>query len=128
LRTNVIEWSGMVPTIPIPVADVHDIGDNGVSARNRADQSPFSRSQTRACLAVGDPENKTATEYAQTLQTVTTATLLFIDLWRLLPHVPHPADPDQFTQWRVAVQEQALKLAPGPAYGFRSSPAGIADS
>jgi hypothetical protein len=39
LRTNVIEWSGMLPTMPIPFADVPDIGANGVSARNRADPS-----------------------------------------------------------------------------------------
>ena len=32
LRTNVIEWSGMVPTMPIPFADVPDIGGNGVTA------------------------------------------------------------------------------------------------
>jgi hypothetical protein len=39
LRTNTIEWSGMVPTMPIPFADVPDIGDNGVPARDRTDPS-----------------------------------------------------------------------------------------
>jgi hypothetical protein len=39
VRTNVIEWSGMLPTMPIPFADVPDIGANGVSARNRTDPS-----------------------------------------------------------------------------------------
>jgi SnoaL-like domain len=39
LRTNVIEWSGMLPTMPIPFADVPDIGANGVSARDRTDPS-----------------------------------------------------------------------------------------
>jgi hypothetical protein len=39
LRTSVIEWSGMLPTMPIPFADVPDIGANGVSARDRTDPS-----------------------------------------------------------------------------------------
>jgi SnoaL-like domain len=39
LRTNVIEWSGTVPTMPIPFGDVPDIGGNGVSARDRSDPS-----------------------------------------------------------------------------------------
>jgi hypothetical protein len=39
VHTNVIEWSGMVPTMPIPFADVPDIGRNGVSARDRTDPS-----------------------------------------------------------------------------------------
>jgi SnoaL-like domain len=39
LHTNVIEWSGMVPTMPIPFADVPDIGDNGVPSRDRTDPS-----------------------------------------------------------------------------------------
>lgn len=78
-------------------------------------------------LAVGNLENLPAKERAQTLQTMTMAIVLFIDLWKLLPHVPKPADPDQFTRWRAEVRRQAVKLAPGPAYGFRSSPAGIVD-
>lgn len=39
LRTNVIEWSGMVPTMAIPFADVPDIAANGVSSRSSADPS-----------------------------------------------------------------------------------------
>jgi hypothetical protein len=39
LRTNVIEWSGMVPTMPIPFHDAPDIHLNGASARNSADPS-----------------------------------------------------------------------------------------
>jgi hypothetical protein len=39
LRTNVIEWSGVVPTVPIPFADVPDIADNGAPARDRTDPS-----------------------------------------------------------------------------------------
>ncbi|MDY6997240.1 MAG: nuclear transport factor 2 family protein [Actinomycetota bacterium] len=39
LRTNVIEWSGMVPTMPIPFADVPDIAVNGAPARDRSDPS-----------------------------------------------------------------------------------------
>jgi SnoaL-like domain len=39
LRTNAIEWSGMVPTMSIPFADIADINVNGVPARNRTDPS-----------------------------------------------------------------------------------------
>lgn len=39
LRTNVIEWSGLVPTMPIPFADVPDIYLNGAPARSQEDPS-----------------------------------------------------------------------------------------
>jgi hypothetical protein len=39
LRTNVIEWSGLIPTMPIPFADVPDIAANGAPARDRTDPS-----------------------------------------------------------------------------------------
>lgn len=39
LRTNVIEWSGMVPTMDIPFADVPDIHLNGAPARDTGDPS-----------------------------------------------------------------------------------------
>lgn len=39
VRTNVIEWSGMVPTMPIPFADVPDIDGNGAPSRDGADPS-----------------------------------------------------------------------------------------
>ncbi|AHH19072.1 SnoaL-like domain-containing protein [Nocardia nova SH22a] len=39
LRTNVIEWSGMAPTMPIPFADVPDIAVNGTSSRSADDPS-----------------------------------------------------------------------------------------
>ena len=39
LRTNAIEWSGMVPSTPIPLADVPDINGNGAPARSREDPS-----------------------------------------------------------------------------------------
>ena len=39
LRTNAIEWSGMVPTMGIPFADVPDIFANGAPARSKADPS-----------------------------------------------------------------------------------------
>lgn len=39
LRTNVIEWSGLVPTMAIPFADLPDIHLNGVSSRNKQDPS-----------------------------------------------------------------------------------------
>lgn len=39
LRTNVIEWSGLVPTMEIPFADVADIALNGSASRTREDIS-----------------------------------------------------------------------------------------
>jgi hypothetical protein len=39
LRTNAIEWSGMVPSMPLPFADVADIFDNGAPARSKDDPS-----------------------------------------------------------------------------------------
>lgn len=39
LRTNVIEWSGMLPTMDIPFTDVAGIELNGIAARSREDIS-----------------------------------------------------------------------------------------
>ena len=39
VRTNAIEWSGLVPTLPIPFADIPDIGLNGTATRSRKDIS-----------------------------------------------------------------------------------------
>jgi hypothetical protein len=39
VRTNVIEWSGMVPTMRLPFAEVPDIHGNGVPSRSNADPS-----------------------------------------------------------------------------------------
>jgi hypothetical protein len=39
LRTNAIEWSGLVPTLPIPFADVPGIDLNGVPSRSTEDPS-----------------------------------------------------------------------------------------
>ncbi|WP_019930693.1 nuclear transport factor 2 family protein [Nocardia sp. BMG111209] len=39
LRTNAIEWSGLVPTMPIPFADVPDIHVNGTPSRSTEDPS-----------------------------------------------------------------------------------------
>lgn len=39
LRTNAIEWSGILPTMDIPFADVPDIGDNGPATRGPEDIS-----------------------------------------------------------------------------------------
>jgi hypothetical protein len=39
LRTNAIEWSGLVPTLPIPFADVPGIHTNGVPSRDPSDPS-----------------------------------------------------------------------------------------
>lgn len=39
LRTNVIEWSGLVPTLPLPFADVPDLHENGRPSRSKSDPS-----------------------------------------------------------------------------------------
>jgi hypothetical protein len=39
MRSNVIEWSGIVPTMPLPFADVPGVHDNGAPGRNRTDPS-----------------------------------------------------------------------------------------
>jgi SnoaL-like domain len=39
LRTNAIEWSGMVPAMPIPFSDVPDINVNGMPSRSKDDPS-----------------------------------------------------------------------------------------
>ncbi|OLT38390.1 hypothetical protein BJF79_27075 [Actinomadura sp. CNU-125] len=39
LRTNVIEWSGTLPTMPLPFADVPDVHANGAPARGNDDPS-----------------------------------------------------------------------------------------
>jgi hypothetical protein len=39
LRTNAIEWSGMVPTLPIPFGDVSDLFVNGSPQRGKDDPS-----------------------------------------------------------------------------------------
>ncbi|MGI5219683.1 nuclear transport factor 2 family protein [Nocardia sp. CA-290969] len=39
LRTNAVEWSGTVPTMPIPFADIPDIHANGVPSRGPQDPS-----------------------------------------------------------------------------------------
>ncbi len=38
-RTNAIEWSGMVPSLPLPYADLADIHGNGAPSRSREDPS-----------------------------------------------------------------------------------------
>jgi hypothetical protein len=39
LRTNAVEWSGMLPTLPIPFADVPGIQLNGTPSRSKDDPS-----------------------------------------------------------------------------------------
>ena len=39
LRTNVIEWSCLQPSLPPPFGDVPEIGANGLSARGKSDPS-----------------------------------------------------------------------------------------
>jgi hypothetical protein len=38
-RTNAIEWAGLVPTLPLPFADVPDLHGNGTPSRSRDDPS-----------------------------------------------------------------------------------------
>jgi len=45
VRTNAIEWSGLVPTLPIPFADVPGIHLNGAPSRSNQDPS-YSRPLT----------------------------------------------------------------------------------
>jgi hypothetical protein len=39
LRTNAIEWSGLVSTVPVPYADLPDLHLNGVPSRSKEDPS-----------------------------------------------------------------------------------------
>jgi len=39
LRTNMIEWSGLVPTLPLPFGDIADLHANGAPARDKSDPS-----------------------------------------------------------------------------------------
>lgn len=39
LRCNAVEWSGMIPTMAVPFADVPDIHLNGIPARGKEDPS-----------------------------------------------------------------------------------------
>jgi SnoaL-like domain len=39
LRTNIIEWCTLPPTLPLPFGDVPDIAMNGVSSRSKEDPS-----------------------------------------------------------------------------------------
>jgi len=39
LRTNIIEWSGTLPSMTLPFLEVPDIDDNGRAARDRTDPS-----------------------------------------------------------------------------------------
>ena len=54
LRTNAIEWSGLVPTLPIPFADLPDIDVNGVASRSKDDpsyQRPLTNKRLRTSTA-----------------------------------------------------------------------------
>ena len=51
LRTNAIEWSGLVPTLPLPFADVPGIHRNGVASRSKDDpsyQRPLANTRERS--------------------------------------------------------------------------------
>jgi hypothetical protein len=57
LRTNVIEWSGLVPTLPIPFADIPDIHKNGRPSRSKDDPSytrPLSNIRARFTPKLND--------------------------------------------------------------------------
>jgi hypothetical protein len=56
LRTNLIEWSGVVPTMPIPFADVPDVHANGAPARSKEDPS-YSRPLTNKRAIQGTGAN-----------------------------------------------------------------------
>ena len=54
LRTNAIEWSGLVPTLPIPFGDVPDLQANGAPARGKEDpsyQRPLTNKRRKHILA-----------------------------------------------------------------------------
>jgi hypothetical protein len=54
LRTNVIEWSCLQPSLPPPFGDVPDIGANGVSSRDCSDpsyQRPLTNKRAKATPA-----------------------------------------------------------------------------
>lgn len=58
LRTNVIEWSGLVPTLPIPFADIPDIHKNGRPSRDKGDPSykrPLANTRTAFTPKLTDP-------------------------------------------------------------------------
>lgn len=39
IRNNIIEWSGNVPSLPLPFADISDLNDNGSAEREKTDIS-----------------------------------------------------------------------------------------
>ncbi len=47
LRNTAMEWSGLVPTLPVPFADVADVHSNGAPARSREDPSYLRPLQNR---------------------------------------------------------------------------------
>lgn len=60
LRCNALEWSGMIPSEPIPFQDVPDVHRNGAPSRSREDPSyrrPLTnRRQRRVPTDLHDPE------------------------------------------------------------------------
>jgi len=55
LRTNAIEWSGTIPSLPIPFADVSDIHANGASSRSKDDPSYQRPLRNRRQPRIPDP-------------------------------------------------------------------------
>jgi hypothetical protein len=66
VRTNVIEWSGLVPTMPLPFADVPDIHANGAPSRSTAGSfilSPVGQPARETVLDCGDARRKVRIRY-----------------------------------------------------------------
>ncbi len=65
MRTNAIEWSGMVPTMPLPFGEIPDIHGNGAPARSKDDPSymrPLINSRAPANPATMPQPEETAPE------------------------------------------------------------------
>ena len=52
MRTNAIEWSGMVPTMALPFADIPGVNGNGAPARSKDDPSYMRPLVNRRALRV----------------------------------------------------------------------------
>ncbi len=52
MRTNAIEWSGMVPTMALPFADIPGVNGNGAPARSKGDPSYMRPLVNRRALRV----------------------------------------------------------------------------
>jgi Family of unknown function (DUF5677) len=70
-------------------------------------ETMFPRGQSAEQMIAGD--------VVRIVETITMAITLFLELWTLLPHVPH-AETDERAEWRTRMIDEARKLgAPVPA-------------